>query len=98
LAGSFIFCETASFRSIGGFDLKLFASEELDLCKRLKQLAVQSGREIVILSKHPLVTSARKFKLYAGWEYVRFLGRTELGWGRTLESAEECHLWYDGRR
>ena len=98
LAGSFIFCETAAFRRIGGFSLKLFASEELDLCKRLKKLARGSDRRIVILTKHPLMTSARKFQLYSRWEYVRFLGRTVLGWGRTLESAQECHLWYDGRR
>ena len=98
LAGSFIFCETAAFRQIGGFNLKLFASEELDLCKRLKKLAKQSGRKIVILRKNPLVTSARKFQLYSLGEYLRFLGRTVFGWGRNLESAKECHLWYDGRR
>ena len=98
LAGSFIFCEAAAFRHIGGFDLKLFASEELDLAKRLKKLAARSGKKIVILDGHPLVTSARKFQLYSAWEYARFLGRTVFGWGRTLRSAKECHLWYDGRR
>jgi len=98
LAGSFIFCETAAFRRIGGFSLKLFASEELDLCKRLKELARDQGLRIVILNKHPLLTSARKFQLYSKWEYFRFLSRTVFGWGRNLESAQECHLWYDSRR
>jgi glycosyltransferase involved in cell wall biosynthesis len=98
LAGSFIFCETAAFHRTGGFSLKLFASEELELCKRLKKSAAGSGRKIVILTKHPLMTSARKFHLYTRWEYFRFLRRTVFGWGRTLESAQECHLWYDGRR
>src|SRR5579859_7886506 len=28
-AGSFIFCETAAFRKVGGFNLDLFASEEI---------------------------------------------------------------------
>src|SRR5579863_7461090 len=37
-AGSFIFCETAAFRQIGGFDLKFYASEEIDLSQRLKAL------------------------------------------------------------
>src|SRR5260221_2684876 len=41
LAGSFIFCEAEVFRKIGGFSLKLFASEELDLSKRLKKLAAR---------------------------------------------------------
>ncbi len=98
LAGSFIFCEAAAFRQIGGFSHELFASEELDLSKRLKKLAAQSGKKIVILRHHPLTTSARKFHLYSTWEYFRFLGRTALGFGRTLKSAQECHIWYDGRR
>jgi glycosyltransferase involved in cell wall biosynthesis len=98
MAGSFIFCEAAAFRRVGGFNQELFASEELDLCKRLKKVAAQSGRKIVILKDHPLVTSARKFQLYSRKEYFRFLSRTALGWGRTLQSAKECHIWYDGRR
>jgi glycosyltransferase involved in cell wall biosynthesis len=98
LAGSFVFCEADAFRQIGGFNEELFASEELDLARRLKKLARKSGKRIVILHKHPLVTSARKLHLYSGREYLRFLGRTALGLGGTLKSAKECHLWYDGRR
>jgi glycosyltransferase involved in cell wall biosynthesis len=98
LAGSFILCEAAAFRQVGGFDLKLFASEELDLGKRLRKLAAQSGRKIVILNQHPLTTSARKFELYSSWDYLRFFGRFVFSWGGTLRSAKECHLWYDGRR
>src|SRR5208282_545193 len=64
LAGSFIFCETAAFQQVGGFNQELFAGEELDLSKRLKQLARKSGRRIVILHRHPLRTSARKAHLY----------------------------------
>lgn len=98
LAGSFIFCETAAFRQLGGFSLELFASEELELSKRLKKLAAQSGKRIIILHHHPLTTSARKFHLYSAWEYLRFLSKTAFGLGRTLRSAKECHIWYDGRR
>jgi len=98
LAGSFIFCETAAFRQLGGFSHELFASEELELSKRLKKLAAHSGKKIIILNRHPLTTSARKFQLYSGWEYLRFLGKTVLGLGGTLKSARECHIWYDGRR
>lgn len=98
MAGSFIFCEAATFRHVGGFNQELFASEELDLCNRLKKVAAQSSRRIVILKDHPLMTSARKFKLYSMSEYLRFLIRTVFGWGHTLQSAKECHIWYDGRR
>jgi len=98
LAGSFIFCETSAFRQIGGFSLELFASEELELSKRLKKLARQSGKKIIVLHRHPLITSSRKFRLYSRWEHLRFFGKTALSLGRPLKSARECHIWYDGRR
>jgi len=98
MAGSFIFVETAAFRRIGGFSNKLFAAEELDLSKRLKQLARETGRRMVILHRHPLKTSARKMKLYTTRELLGFFARTILNHQRTLASPEEAHLWYDGRR
>src|SRR5208282_5356154 len=55
LAGSFIFIEASVFREIGGFSNELFAAEELDLSKRLKRLSRETGRNIVILHRHPLV-------------------------------------------
>jgi glycosyltransferase involved in cell wall biosynthesis len=98
LAGSFIFCETAAFRKIGGFSHELFAAEELELAKRLKKLARETGKRIVILHRHPLVTSARKMKLYTAREHLRFFRRAIFNQRRTLTSREEAHLWYDGRR
>ena len=98
LAGSFIFVETAAFRKLGGFSHELFAAEELELSKRLKQFARGTGRGIVILHRHPLITSARKMHLYTGREHLLFLARTMLGFGKTLKSREACHTWYDGRR
>lgn len=98
LAGSFIFCEAAAFREIGGFNEKLFASEEIDLSRRLKKLARRRGRAIVILHRHPLLTSARKLHLYTPWEHLRFVARTVLLFGRPLRTREACVTWYDGRR
>jgi len=98
LAGSFIFCDAAAFRKIGGFDNKLFAAEELELSKRLRQLARETGKRIVILHRHPMVTSARKMKLYSKREHLRFILRAMFNQRRTLTSREEAHLWYDGRR
>lgn len=97
LAGSFIFCETAAFRKIGGFSDKLFAGEELELSGRLKKLARETGRSIVILHRHPLVTSARKLRLYSLREYLRLVVRAGIN-RRTLTDREACHMWYDGRR
>lgn len=97
-AGSFIFCEAASFREIGGFSTELFVSEEIDLSKRLQQLARRRGKRMTILHRHPIVTSVRKLHLYSTREHFQFLGRLIFQRGRPLKSREECAIWYDGRR
>ena len=97
-AGSFIFCEASAFREVGGFSHELFASEEIDLFERLKRLARRRGKRIIILHRHPLVTSARKMHLYSPAEHLRFLAKTVWQRGRPLRSREECLTWYDGRR
>jgi glycosyltransferase involved in cell wall biosynthesis len=97
-AGSFIFCEAAAFREVGGFSRELYASEEIDLSKRLKRLARQRAKRILILHRHPLATSARKMHLYTAGEHLRFLIKTVWQRGRPLRKREECPTWYDGRR
>jgi hypothetical protein len=86
------------FREVGGFSNELFVAEELELSQRLKKLARGQGRGVVILHRHPLVTSARKMKLYTMREHLRFLLRAIFNQRRALTSREEAHLWYDGRR
>ncbi len=98
LAGSFIFCDAAAFRKIGGFSHEFFAAEELELSQRLKKLARETGKQIVILHRHPLVTSARKMKLYTAREHLRFFLRMIFNQRRAVSSREQAHLWYDGRR
>jgi len=98
MAGSFIFCDAAAFRKLGGFDIELFASEELELSKRFKKLARAERKRIVILHRHPILTSARKLRLYTPREHFKFMFKTILAGGKTLKSREASHLWYDGRR
>jgi glycosyltransferase involved in cell wall biosynthesis len=98
MAGSFVFCDAAAFRRVGGFPEELYAGEEIELSKRLKKLACETGRQIVILRRNPLLTSARKMRLYTRGELARFLFRTILARGKNLNSREACHTWYDGRR
>jgi len=98
MAGSFIFCETAVFRELGGFSLDLYAAEEIDLSRRLKRLARRRGRTIVILRHYPILTSGRKARLYTPREALTFMLKTIVQRGRTLRSARECYQWYDGRR
>jgi glycosyltransferase involved in cell wall biosynthesis len=98
LAGSFIFCEAGAFREVGGFDERLYASEEIDLSRRLKKVARRRRRKIVILHRHPLLTSTRKLHLYSAREHARFLARLVLSGKRNLRQRAECPSWYDGRR
>ena len=98
MAGSFIFCQAEAFRKVGGFSNELFVTEEIDLSKRLKRLARENGKKIVILHRHPLITSGRKMHLYTAREHLLFLIRTVLRGGKTFNSREACHTWYDGRR
>jgi glycosyltransferase involved in cell wall biosynthesis len=97
-AGSFIFCETAAFREIGGFNKELFAGEELDLSNRLWRLARKKGKGAVILRRHPLVTSARKMHLYKPGDHLWFLAKIILTGGRAMRNREACYVWYDGKR
>ena len=98
LAGSFIFCEADAFREVGGFSNELFAGEEIELSRRLKQLARTRKKRLVILHRHPLLPSARKMHLYTFREHLRVLMKAALSHKRILSSRDECHTWYDGRR
>jgi glycosyltransferase involved in cell wall biosynthesis len=98
VAGSFIFCEREAFRKVGGFSLELFASEEIDLSKKLNKLAREQGREVVILHRHPMLTSARKMRLYSPGELLAFTRKAVFSPRKTTTSREACAPWYDGRR
>jgi glycosyltransferase involved in cell wall biosynthesis len=97
-AGSFIYCETGAFRKVGGFNQELFASEEIDLSKRLKRLAKDSGKKFVILHSDPMLTSARKIRLYSLLELTQFFTKAIFKPRSTITSREACSPWYDGRR
>jgi glycosyltransferase involved in cell wall biosynthesis len=97
-AGSFIFSEAAAFRELGGFDERFYAGEEIDFSRRMQRLARRRGREMVILHRHPLVSSDRRAHLYTLRELFTFMLKTLLTAGRTLRRKEDCYGWYDGRR
>jgi glycosyltransferase involved in cell wall biosynthesis len=97
-AGAFIFVDADAFHAVGGFSQRLYASEEIDLCRRLKRLARRQGRRLVILRRHPLQTSGRKLQLYTPFEMLGVLARTVLTGGRALRRRQDLFLWYDGRR
>jgi glycosyltransferase involved in cell wall biosynthesis len=97
-AGAFIFVDATAFRAVGGFSPHLYATEELELFRRLKRLARAERRRVVILRRHPIQTSPRKLQLYSWREIAVFMVRTAVTGGRTLRRADQCFVWYDGRR
>lgn len=97
-AGSFIFCEAGAFLTIGGFSAEFFVSEELDLSRRLVALGKSRGLRLAILHRHPLVTSARKVRLYKNRDYLRLMLKMLLTRGAAVKDRGACHIWYDGRR
>ena len=97
-AGSFLFCETAAFRVLGGLSEDLYASEEIEFSRRLRQHARGLGKTTVILARHPLMTSARKVKLCSRLEFGRMLWATVWQRGANLRRRDACAIWYDGRR
>ena len=99
VAGSFIFVRASAFREVGGFDLRFFAGEEIDLALRLqKHVGRRDRQRTVILKRHPLVTSGRKLQLYKKGEIARFLIKSLIRPMKTTASREACAMWYDGRR
>jgi hypothetical protein len=97
-AGSFLFCETAAFRAVGGFSERLFISEDVELMSRLKRYARASRRTIDILHRHPLLTSARKAHLYTSREFAATYLRMLFTGGRSMRDPRRLPIWYDGRR
>ncbi len=99
VAGSFILVRAAAFHEVGGFDLKFFAGEELDLALRLQKIVGRRDRQrTVILHRHPLITSARKLSLHRKGEMGRFLLKSIFRPMKTTASRDDCSMWYDGRR
>ena len=104
-AGSYIFLRTEDFHELNGFSEKLYASEELEFGGRLKKLAQQRDQHLQILTQTPLATSPRRFRLmrsYPVLENLKFILKHSFSMvftgGRSLQKAENCRFWYDGRR
>ena len=97
-AGSFILSRADAFRQIGGFDQKLYASEEINFSRRLKRWGRKRGKSFVILRDHPLESSNRKVELYGQSEILKALFRLALRPRKSLRDKKYLGIWYDGRR
>ena len=97
-AGSFLFCRADAFREVGGFNVELFAAEEIDLSRRLKKWARRHNGKFVILRGQPHVSSARKFHLYSARELLRYSLDVVFRYRKLIRSRDRLAFFYDGRR
>jgi glycosyltransferase involved in cell wall biosynthesis len=97
-AGSFVFCEAEAFRAVGGFSLELYASEEIDLSKKLKAHGRKGRKRFDIISEASLLTSARRGTMYSLREHLRFARKVLKSPQASVKDQKACGMWYDGRR
>ena len=59
-AGCFVFVRRDAFETIGGFDTRYYAGDEVILSRRLRRWGRTHGRAFTIIEDPPVATSARK--------------------------------------
>jgi glycosyltransferase involved in cell wall biosynthesis len=89
-AGAFIFCLRSAFEQIGGFDERLWASEDVDLSRRLIRWGREHRMEFRVLDT-PVLTSPRKFEWFSGREIL--MSQLLSQWKK--HSRQRCRIWYE---
>lgn len=92
-AGSFLYCLREAYEAVGGFDERLYASEEVRLSRQLKRWGRTQGLGFTILTDPPARTSARKLDWYSGPQllgWVCFMLLMPLA----VRSRRLCGFWY----
>lgn len=90
--GCFLFCTRPAFEAAGGFDERLFASEEIWMSRALKR----QGRFVVL--REPVTTSGRKLRMYSGNEVLRLFAGILFAGPKALRRRDGLEVWYGGRR
>src|SRR6266446_1108366 len=91
-AGAFLFTTRRNFDVIGGFDEQYFAGEEVYFSIALKKLG---GFKVL---REPVVTSARKLRMYPAKDFLRKFFGVILRGPRGVRSRAGLSLWYDAKR
>lgn len=91
-AGCYLFCTRAAFDAVGGFDERLFATEELALSRALAR------HGLVVILRESVISSGRKLRTHSGWELLRLISAVARTGSRAIKSREQLDLWYGRRR
>jgi cellulose synthase/poly-beta-1,6-N-acetylglucosamine synthase-like glycosyltransferase len=92
-AGSFLFCRREAFEAVGGFDEKLYASEEIRLSRLLRKWGRAHGQAFQIITSAPVQTSARKLQWYSGPRILAWVALMTLV-PIAVRSRKLCGFWY----
>ena len=91
-AGCYVFCTREAFDAVGGFDERLFATEEIALSRAL----ARQGR--VVILRETVESSGRKLRTFSGWEILRLLSAVAFHGSGALRRRDGLELWYGHRR
>jgi glycosyltransferase involved in cell wall biosynthesis len=92
-AGSYLFCRADAFQEVGGFDERLYASEEVRLSRQLKKWGRAKNLTFQIICTAPAQTSARKLKWYSGPQILSWVCFMML-FPLAVRSRRLCSFWY----
>lgn len=92
-AGSYVFCLKDAWEDIGGFDEKVYASEEIWFSRALRKWGKKRKQPFKVLDI-PVTTSARKMNQYSTLHMLGVIFLIMLfPWG--IRSKKMCHIWYE---
>jgi glycosyltransferase involved in cell wall biosynthesis len=91
--GAFMFCTREAFHATGGFDERLYWSEEGAFAMALKR----EGRFVVLWET--VLTSGRRFRTMSGLQMFATCARTALSPSKMLTQRSSVEkIWYDSNR
>ncbi len=91
-AGCSIFVRRDVFEEFGGFDPQYFAAEERYLSNEIK------ARGKFVILREPVITSARKLRLYSTWHLIKVGFKALLLGEDKLKRCEGLEILYDAPR
>jgi glycosyltransferase involved in cell wall biosynthesis len=93
-AGCFVYCRRDGFDAIGGFNERVYASEEVWFSRQLGKWGKREGKEFRFITSTSIVTSARKLDYPISTCLTLF---TALFFPPAVYSKWLCWIWYHRR-
>ena len=92
-AGCFVYCRKDAFDEVGGFNVKVYAGEEIYLSRALKRWGKRRNMQFHIATVSPVITSVRKLDWYSPLQLVRQVLLVLIP--GAVYSKRFCKTWYD---